>query len=165
MKKKGLTIIEVTISFSIAIISIIALYIIVYWGSKVSYINSYYIDANNVMNFIANEIQNNPDLYIQLNSQNNNLEVTSDAEAKIKGKLNLYKYSINGEDNYNIYLQISKLPNNIRLDKLIQLNIILEFYYQNKKNAKIIRNVIFSRYQIEGKAEINVPNNSDIEIP
>ncbi len=64
--RKGITIVEVIISFTIAIILIMALYMIVYWGTDVNTINNKITRINNIMTFIQQDILNNTPLYFEL---------------------------------------------------------------------------------------------------
>ncbi|MCS7244159.1 MAG: hypothetical protein RMJ36_05450 [Candidatus Calescibacterium sp.] len=110
--KKGLTVIEVLISFSVALILVMSLYAIIYGNSKFNEINQYYIDVNNIIVFLSNEIQNNPSLYIEYNSSNNTFSYTTQANEKLMGKLYLYNYKIGGKKDFNIeLLPIKSVPN------------------------------------------------------
>ncbi|MFN3478740.1 MAG: hypothetical protein ACK4ZM_05200, partial [bacterium] len=99
IRKKGLTIVEIIISFSIAFILITSIYAIIYWGLKISAINEYYLDVNNIFIFISNEIQDHPETYLEYDSAQN-IVLTQDAEAKLLGKLLLYNYKIKNKQDY-----------------------------------------------------------------
>lgn len=66
-KKNGMTIIEVVISFTIALILVMALYSIVYWGSTgFSDLNQKLIDIANSSIFIKTELTQNAGKYLYL---------------------------------------------------------------------------------------------------
>jgi len=64
---KGMTIVEVVISFTVALILIMTLYSIVYWGStSFSDINQKLIDISNASIFIQTELTRNSGKYFYL---------------------------------------------------------------------------------------------------
>lgn len=162
--KKGLTVVEVAISFTVALTLLLSLYAIVYWGTRVSNINKYYIDANNILIFLVNEIQNRPYLYIVFDPSTNSFKYKQDAKDILLGKLKLYNYKINGKEDFDI--ELHKIRKNPTINTLVIIEISLLWKYQNKnQNTNItfitstfeIRDLINSRDPI-----IPLPPNSDI---
>lgn len=159
-KPKGLTIIELMISFSVAFILIISLYAIVYWGLKVSDINQYYIEVNNILIFLSNEIQNNPNLYIEYNQTN--FSFTHNAKEQLLSKLYLYNYKIKNEENYDIILgKIRKLPDQ-NLQRILEIEVSVIWYYKGKKYTTTT-SLLIPVYTLENATNnIPLPENSDI---
>ncbi|MCS7165758.1 MAG: hypothetical protein RMJ51_05760 [Candidatus Calescibacterium sp.] len=78
-KSKGITIVEVMISSIIAIILIMSLYIVVYWGSDTNVVNQKIIEINAIMTYIQQDIINNSPLYFELDN-NGNLVIRQDID-------------------------------------------------------------------------------------
>ncbi|MCX7758861.1 MAG: hypothetical protein N2169_04545 [bacterium] len=157
--KKGLTVIEVLISFSVALILVMSLYAIIYGNLKIKDINQYYIDVNNIIVFLSTEIQNNPSLYIEYNSSNNTFSYTTQANEKLMGKLSLYNYTIGGKKDFNIELQpIKSIPN---IQNVLEVGISVIWKFERKThNTK--STIILSTYEIIQEIPINLPPHSDI---
>lgn len=101
-KSRGLTIIEVVISFSIALVLLLAMLVIVYWGSNISTINQKFIDISNILNLISYEIQNNTSKYFYIDSINNQLVLRNDAISTLEQTLKNYNYKIGNSYDYSI---------------------------------------------------------------
>ncbi len=101
-KSRGLTIIEVVISFSIALVLLLAMLVIVYWGSNISTINQKFIDISNILNLISYEIQNNTSKYFYIDSINNQLVLRNDAIYTLEQTLKNYNYKIGNSYDYSI---------------------------------------------------------------
>lgn len=101
-KSRGLTIIEVVISFSIALVLLLAMLVIVYWGSNISTINQKFIDISNILNLISYEIQNNTAKYFYIDSINNQLVLRNDAIYTLEQTLKNYNYKIGNSYDYSI---------------------------------------------------------------
>lgn len=128
INKKGLTIIEVFISFSIAIILLLSMLVIVYWGSNISTINQKFIDISNILNFISYELQNNTAKYFYLNDINNQLILRTDAIYNLEQTLKTYNYKIGNSYNYTI--------NSINYFKHANSNILYEVKVRLNYNHK-----------------------------
>ncbi|MCS7164770.1 MAG: hypothetical protein RMJ51_00585 [Candidatus Calescibacterium sp.] len=160
---KGLTLVEIIISFSIALILISSMYLIIYSNLKVSETNQYYIDANNILTFLSREIQNNPSIYIEYNPNENAFSYKEEKDVIIKmlkGKLRMYRYTINGSSNYNISLSEEI---KIIMDNVVQVDITLSWTVNNK-TYRTKSSVIISTFEIFQQPPINLPEDSDIEI-
>ncbi len=160
--KKGLTIIEVVISLSVALTLIISLYLIVYWAMKASTINEYYIDVNNILIFISKEIQKYPYLYVQYNNNSNTFSYTQDAKAKLLGKLRLYNYKIKNKNDYD--LELGRLtPLQDPLSRILEIEISLVWKIPPNKQNKTSVYLLVPVYNLLNRnPNIPLPNTSDI---
>lgn len=162
--KKGLTVVEVAISFTVALTLLLSLYAIVYWGTKVSNINKYYIDVNNILIFLVSEIQNKPYLYIEFESSTNSFQYKQDAKEILLGKLKLYNYKINGKEDFDIELHEIKQNPTINTFVIIEISLLWEYQNKNQKtNITCITSTFEIRDLINSRAPIiPLPPNSDI---
>ncbi|MEN3015593.1 MAG: hypothetical protein ABDH21_06035 [bacterium] len=159
MSKKGLTLVEVMISFSIAFALIISLYSIVYWGTKVSDINQYYIDVNNILIFASNEILNNTEMYITYNPSNNTFSYSDQAQEMLRGKIELNNLTIARSRNYDVILspiQTTTVPN------VIEIKITVVWYYKGKR-YQTSTSLLLSVFGLTNSFVPPIPQQSDIE--
>ncbi|MFN4219306.1 MAG: hypothetical protein ACK4GJ_00070 [bacterium] len=161
IRKKGLTIVEIIISFSVAFILITSIYAIIYWGLKVNTINEYYLDVNNILIFISNEVQNNPSLYLQYDSNRNRITLTQDAEAKLLGKLFLYNYKIKNKQDYKVKFEKIERLTTENLDRIVKVDISVKWYYKNKEHITLTT-IFLPLYHINESPPNPLPENSDI---
>jgi len=156
-KNKGLTVVEVAITFPIALILITALYLTIIAGTQTSSQNKEYIQLNNILSFCSNEILSTPHIYIAIN--NNQVYTLPNCIEKLRGKLDLYKYPIN---NYDISISVQKdssLPNivnvNIQVYKKIQ-----------KRNVTLSTNISVPTYLLSNPNQfpLNLPNNTEATV-
>ncbi|MFN3995786.1 MAG: hypothetical protein ACK4GR_04560, partial [bacterium] len=161
IRKKGLTIVEIIISFSVAFILITSIYAIIYWGLKVNTINEYYLDVNNILIFISNEVQNNPSLYLQYDSNRNRITLTQDAEAKLLGKLFLYNYKIKNKQDYQVKFEKIERLTKENLDRIVKVDISVKWYYKNKEHITLTT-IFLPLYNITRSYINPLPENSDI---
>jgi len=131
--KNGLTIIEVVISFSIAMVLLLSMLIVVYWGSNISTVNQKFIDISNIINFISYELQNNTAKYFYFDHINNQLVLRNNAINELEQTLKTYNYKIGNSYDYSI--------NSINYSKYLNSNTLYEvrvrLSYNHKGSNKI----------------------------
>ena len=117
---KGLTIVEVVISFSVSLILLLAMLSIVYWGSNISTINQKFTDVANVLNFIGYEIQNNTASYFYIDNNTNNLVLRDNAVNTLYQTLKNNGYKIGNSYDYTIdSISFSKYGNSNTLYEVV----------------------------------------------
>ncbi len=152
---KGLTIVEIVISFSVALILILSMLVIVYWGSNISTINQKFIDISNVLNFISYEIQNNTAKYFYIDS-NNQLVLRDDAISNLKQTLKTYGYKIGNSYDYSISsINYSKYNNS---NTLYKVGVKLSYIHKGTTRTSEISCIV----SITNLAVIPVNNNFPI---
>lgn len=138
-KKNGMTIIEVVISFTIALILIMALYSIVYWGSiGFSDLNQKLIDIGNASIFIKTELTQNAGKYFYLEPIANTqgqyiLRMNANTPNQIFNLINQ-----NGYNRYNkIRTIMIKEPQKINNTNLYEVKVEIEYEHKNliRKNG------------------------------
>jgi hypothetical protein len=138
--KKGLTIIEVFISFSIAIILLLSILIVVYWGSNISTINQKFIDISNILNFISYELQNNTAKYFYINNLNNELTLRTDAINTLEQTIKSYNYKIGNSYDYHIdSINYSKYSNS---NTLYEVKVKLSYIHKGTRRISEISTLI-----------------------
>ncbi|MCX7758442.1 MAG: hypothetical protein N2169_02345, partial [bacterium] len=171
----GMTIIEVLLSISIAIILIMSLYMIVYWGSEVSTVNQKIMNINNIMTFIQQDMINNTPLYFELDNngmmiKRQDIDINTIIKERIKSYIIDLKYI---KAVKFISLEREQKPNTNWLapgyfDNLYRASIQIEWEHKKRKNKyktdfllssyslkKITTNQNLSDYNIN----INLPDN------
>jgi hypothetical protein len=138
--KKGLTIIEVFISFSIAIILLLSILIVVYWGSNISTINQKFIDISNIINFISYELQNNTAKYFYINILNNELTLRTDAINTLEQTIKSYNYKIGNSYDYHIdSINYSKYSNS---NTLYEVRVNLSYIHKGTRRITEISTIV-----------------------
>ncbi len=137
---KGLTIIEVLISFSVALILLLSMLAIVYWGSNISTINQKFIDISNILNFISYEIQNNTAKYFYIDSINNQLVLRNDAISNLEQTLKTYNYKIGNSYDYSISsINYSKYANS---NTLYEVRVKLSYTHKGTNRVNEISCIV-----------------------
>ncbi|MCX7871344.1 MAG: prepilin-type N-terminal cleavage/methylation domain-containing protein, partial [bacterium] len=138
-RKNGMTIIEVVISFTIALILIMALYSIVYWGSiGFSDLNQKLIDIGNASIFIKTELTQNAGKYFYLEPI-----AGSEGQYILKMKANTPNeiFNLINQNGYNRYNKIRtiriKEPDRMNNTNLYKVEVEIEYEHKNiiRKNA------------------------------
>jgi len=138
--KKGLTIVEVFISFSISIILLLSILIVVYWGSNISTINQKFIDISNILNFISYELQNNTAKYFYINNLNNELTLRTDAINTLEQTIKSYNYKIDNSYDYHIdSINYSKYSNS---NTLYEVRVKLSYIHKGTRRITEISTLI-----------------------
>jgi hypothetical protein len=138
--KKGLTIVEVFISFSISIILLLSLLIVVYWGSNISTINQKFIDISNIINFISYELQNNTAKYFYINNLNNELTLRTDAINTLEQTIKSYNYKIGNSYDYHIEsINYSKYSNS---NTLYEVKVKISYIHKDTRRITEISTLI-----------------------
>jgi hypothetical protein len=162
--KKGLTIVEVFISFSIAIILLLSMLVIVYWGSNISTINQKFIDISNILNFISYEIQNNTAKYFYIDDINNQLLLRSNAIYDLEQTLKTYGYKIGNSYDYSINsINYSKYSNS---NTLYEVKVRLSYIHKGSNRITEVSCIVSTtNLQIKGinnNFPLNDINSNDI---
>ena len=139
-KKEGMTIIEVLLSFTIALILIMALYSIVYWGSiTFSDLNQKLIDVGNATIFIQTELTRNAGKYFYLEPITGregefNLKINADTPSKIFNLINTL--------GYNRYGKIKAIrigdPQRVNTANLYKVEVEIEFEHKSLRRINKI---------------------------
>ena len=138
-EKNGMTIIEVVISFTIALILIMALYSIVYWGSTgFSDLNQKLIDIGNASIFIKTELTQNAGKYFYLEPI-----AGSEGQYILKMKANTPNeiFDLINQNGYNRYNKIITIrikdPQRMNNTNLYKVEVEIEYEHKNiiRKNA------------------------------
>ncbi len=138
--KKGLTIVEVFISFSISIILLLSILIVVYWGSNISTINQKFIDISNILNFISYELQNNTAKYFFINNLNNELTLKTDAINTLEQTIKSYNYKIGNSYDYHIEsINYSKYSNS---NTLYEVRVKLSYIHKDTRRISEISTIV-----------------------
>ena len=138
-RKNGMTIIEVVISFTIALILVMALYSIVYWGSTgFSDLNQKLIDIGNASIFIKTELTQNAGKYFYLEPI-----VGTEGQYILKMKAHTPNeiFGLINQNGYNRYNKIRtiriKEPQRMNNTNLYKVEVEIEYEHKNiiRKNA------------------------------
>ncbi|MGB9639079.1 MAG: hypothetical protein ACPL1F_07305 [bacterium] len=139
-KKEGMTIIEVVLSFTVALILIMALWSIVYWGSiTFSDVNQELIDVGNASIFIKTELTQNAGKYFYLDpipgkEGEFNLMMKTDAPREIFNLINSL--------GYNRYNEIREVrirdPQRINNTNLYKVEVEILFEHKNLRRVNKI---------------------------
>ncbi|MGC8734619.1 MAG: hypothetical protein ACP5RD_06235 [bacterium] len=139
-KKEGMTIIEVVLSFTIALILVIALWSIVYWGSiTFSDVNQKLIDVGNASIFIKTELTQNAGKYFYLDpiagkEGEFNLMMRADTPREIFNLINSL--------GYNRYNEIREVrirdPQRINNTNLYKVEVEILFEHKNLRRVNKI---------------------------
>ncbi len=138
---KGMTIVEVVISFTVALILIMALYSIVYWGStSFSDINQKLIDISNASVFIQTELTRNSGKYFYLEPIGGgqfDLKMKANTPAEIFNLVNTLGYN-----RYNKIREI-RISQPVRINNTNLYKVEVELMYEHKNLRRINRIEIY----------------------
>lgn len=167
--KKGITIVEVVISFTIALILIMSLYMIVYWGTNINTINNKIIRINNAMTFIQQDMLNNTPLYFELQS-NGSIKPKPNINDIIRTRLQQFK--LNDPIITNVTLvsfQRERINNSLQqFDNIYRVRIEIEWIHkgQNRRyqtdfliSDYSLKKISSSQDPVSTSLRINLPNN------
>lgn len=157
---KGMTIVEVVISFTVALILIMSLYSIVYWGStSFSDINQKLIDISNASVFIQSELTRNSGKYFYLEPIGGregqfDLKMSANTPEEIFNLVNKLGYN---RDNKIREIRISQ-P--VRINNTNLYKVEVELMYEHKNLTRINKMEIYltaSSFKI-GVIAPNIPS-------
>jgi len=157
---KGMTIVEVVISFTVALILIMALYSIVYWGStSFSNINQKLIDISNASVFIETELTRNSGKYFYLEpiagrEGQFDLRMNVNTPAEIFNLVNTLGYN-----RYNKIREI-RISQPVRINNTNLYKVEVELMYEHKNLRRINRIEIYltaNSFKI-GVIQPNIPS-------
>lgn len=157
---KGMTIVEVVISFTVALILIMALYSIVYWGStSFSDINQKLIDISNASVFIQTELTRNTGKYFYLEpiagrEGEFDLKMNANTPAEIFNLVNTLGYN-----RYNKIRQIRiSQPERINNTNLYKVEVELMYEHKNLKRTNRIEIYLAANSFKIGVIQPNIPS-------
>lgn len=163
--RKGITIVEVIISFTIAIILIMALYMIVYWGTDVNTINNKITKINNVMTFIQQDMLNNTPLYFEL-LQDSSMTYKTNINNIIQTRLEQFK--LNDPIIRNIKLlnfQRERKPGIIAGNFENIYRVTIEVEWEHKGNIKKYKtDFLISSYSLKKITSGQPINDTDLSV-
>jgi hypothetical protein len=157
---KGMTIVEVVISFTVALILIMSLYSIVYWGStSFSDINQKLIDISNASVFIQTELTRNSGKYFYLEpivgrEGQFDLKMNANTPAEIFNLVNTLGYN-----RYNRIREI-RISQPVRINNTNLYKVEVELMYEHKNLTRINRIEIYltaNSFKI-GVIQPNIPS-------
>jgi len=157
---KGMTIVEVVISFTVALILIMALYSIVYWGStSFSDINQKLIDISNASVFIQTELTRNTGKYFYL-------EPIAGREGEFDLKMNANTpaeiFNLVNALGYNRYKKIKEIrisqPERINNTNLYKVEVELMYEHKNLKRTNRIEIYLAANSFKIGMIQPNIPS-------
>lgn len=158
---KGLTIVEIIISFTIAIILIMALYMIVYWGTNVNTINNKIVRVNNIMNFVQQDLLRNTPLYFELQQDG-----TMRPKDNINNQARLQQFNLNDSIIRNvrlISLQPLKKPDNNDFKNIYVAEIEVE--WEHKGTIKRYKDFfLISSYSLKRITAGQNPNENNLSV-
>jgi hypothetical protein len=157
---KGMTIVEVVISFTVALILIMALYSIVYWGStSFSDINQKLIDISNASVLIQTELTRNTGKYFYL-------EPIAGREGEFDLKMNANTpaeiFNLVNTLGYNRYKKIKEIrisqPERINNTNLYKVEVELMYEHKNLKRTNRIEIYLAANSFKIGVIQPNIPS-------
>jgi len=157
---KGMTMVEVVISFTVALILIMALYSIVYWGStSFSDINQKLIDISNASIFIQTELTRNSGKYFYL-------EPIAGREGQFDLKMNVNTpteiFNLVNTLGYNRYNKIREIrisqPERINNTNLYKVEVELMYEHKNLRRTNRIEIYLTANSFKIGVIQPNIPS-------
>ncbi len=141
-RRLGITIVEVIISFSIALILIMALYMIVYWGTNYNPVNEKIMSINNILTYIQADMVNNTTRYFDYDSNTGRMFPKGNIDSIIMARLQEGRYRLD----FIKSIKVASFENEIkptggRFDNIYRVTIIVEWQHKNqikKYDAQII---------------------------
>lgn len=163
-RRLGITIVEVIISFSIAIILIMALYMIVYWGTSYNTVNEKIMSINNILTYIQSDMLNNTTIYFDYDSNSGRMFPKSNIDSVIMARLQEGKYRLD----FIKSIRITSFENEVkptggRFDNIYRVTIIVEWQHKNQIK-KYDAQIIVSSYDYKKIMANQRPNETTLTI-